>query len=114
MAAGGATSLQKADLFFTAGAAAGNGAGAFMQAPLRIVDRGRRPGWRGQVGLGRRMCVLKGPNHLGEWVDGSVGKGFAYGAMGGLFFVQGDADSRFCVRLSGADVVAGRRPPSAA
>ncbi len=97
--------LQKADLFFTAGAAAGNGAGAFMQAPLRIVDEGGAQDGAGKSASGGSMCVLKGTNHLGEWVDGSVGKGFAYGAMGGTFFVQGDADSRFCVRLSGADVV---------
>ncbi len=40
-------------------------------------------------------------------MDGSVGKSFAYGAIGGRFLVQGNADSRFCVRLSGADVVLG-------
>ena len=98
--------LQKADLFFTAGAAAGNGAGAFMQAPLRIIHEGGAQDGAAKAASGGRLCVLKGVNHLGEWVDGAVGKGFAYGAMGGSLFVQGDADSRFCVRLSGADVVA--------
>ena len=36
-----------------------------------------------------------------------MGKSFAYGAIGGRFLIQGSADSRFCVRLSGADVVLG-------
>jgi glutamate synthase (NADPH/NADH) large chain len=38
-----------------------------------------------------------------------VGKGLAYGAQGGTFIIQGDADSRACIRLSGADVVLGGR-----
>jgi glutamate synthase (NADPH) large chain len=51
--------------------------------------------------------VLKGLNDQGVRVDGSVGKSFGYGAIGGKFFIQGNADSRFCIRLSGADVVLG-------
>jgi glutamate synthase (NADPH/NADH) large chain len=43
-------------------------------------------------------------------VNGSVGKSFAYGAQRGRLFVQGNADSRFCIRLSGADVVIGGEP----
>jgi glutamate synthase (NADPH/NADH) large chain len=42
-------------------------------------------------------------------VDGSVGKCFAYGAQAGLLVVQGDADSRAGIRLSGADVIFGGR-----
>ena len=37
----------------------------------------------------------------------SVGKSFAYGAQQGVLLVQGNADSRACIRLSGADVVLG-------
>ena len=40
-------------------------------------------------------------------MDGSVGKGFGYGAQGGTFLIQGDADSRCGIRLSGADIVIG-------
>ena len=36
-----------------------------------------------------------------------MGKSLAYGAIGGLIIVQGDADSRACIRLSGADVIIG-------
>jgi glutamate synthase (NADPH/NADH) large chain len=39
-----------------------------------------------------------------------VGKSFAYGAQRGRLFVQGSADSRFCIRLSGADVVIAGEP----
>ena len=56
---------------------------------------------------GGRVAVMKGLNHDGERIDGSVGKGFAYGAQGGILLVQGNADSRACVRLSGAQVVLG-------
>ncbi len=51
--------------------------------------------------------VLKGYNHDGVRIDGSVGKGLGYGAIRGMIIVQGNADSRACVRLSGADVVIG-------
>jgi glutamate synthase (NADPH) large chain len=53
---------------------------------------------------------MKGKNRLGRRVNGSVGKSFAYGAQRGRLFVQGDADSRFCIRFSGADVVIGGEP----
>jgi glutamate synthase (NADPH/NADH) large chain len=50
---------------------------------------------------------MKGLNHDGLRIDGSVGKSFAYGAQRGVLIVQGNADSRACIRLSGADVVLG-------
>ncbi len=56
---------------------------------------------------GGKIVILRGYNHNGEPVDGSVGKSLAYGAIGGLIIVQGDADSRACIRLSGADVIIG-------
>jgi glutamate synthase (NADPH/NADH) large chain len=57
------------------------------------------------------VSILKGANRAGKRVNGSVGKSFAYGAQRGRLFVQGDADSRFCIRLSGADVVIAGEPP---
>ncbi|ADV67604.1 glutamate synthase-related protein [Deinococcus maricopensis] len=94
-------------LHFEAGSIPGNGLGAFNNAPVEIqVDGGAQDGV-GKSSLGGRIVILKGRNHQGERVDGSVGKSFAYGAIGGRFLIQGNADSRFCVRLSGADVVLG-------
>ncbi len=94
-------------LHFEAGSIPGNGLGAFNDAPVEIlVDGGAQDGV-GKSSLGGRITVLKGRNHQGQRIDGSVGKSFGYGAIGGRFLIQGDADSRFCVRLSGADVVLG-------
>jgi glutamate synthase (NADPH/NADH) large chain len=60
--------------------------------------------------LGGKVAVMKGRNRFGRRVNGSVGKSFAYGAQRGRLFVQGSADSRFCIRLSGADVVIAGEP----
>ena len=60
--------------------------------------------------LGGKVAIMKGLNRAGRRVNGSVGKSFAYGAQRGRLFVQGSADSRFCIRLSGADVVIGGEP----
>jgi glutamate synthase (NADPH/NADH) large chain len=63
----------------------------------------------GKGSLGGRVAILKGMNWQGKRLDGSVGKSLLYGAQGGTFYIQGDADSRACIRLSGADVVIGGR-----
>ena len=39
-----------------------------------------------------------------------MGKSFAYGAQRGLFLIQGNADARAGIRLSGADMVLGGEP----
>ena len=104
---GGGPRPGRVKLHFEAGSIPGNGLGAFNNAPVEIlVDGGAQDGV-GKSALGGRITVLKGRNHQGVRIDGSVGKSFAYGAIGGRFLVQGSADSRFCVRLSGADVVLG-------
>jgi glutamate synthase (NADPH/NADH) large chain len=63
--------------------------------------------------LGGRIAILKGKGAKGRRLNGSVGKSFAYGAQRGRLFVQGSADSRFCIRLSGADVVLAGEPEAA-
>jgi glutamate synthase (NADPH/NADH) large chain len=65
----------------------------------------------GKTMLGGTVSIMKGRNGDGRRLNGSVGKSFAYGAQRGHLFVQGSADSRFCIRLSGADVVLGGEPP---
>ncbi len=87
----------------------GNGLCAFGVNGLRVRIEGG-----GQDGIAKGTCggevvILKGRNIVGQRVDGSVGKSLAYGAMGGFIAVQNLADSRACVRLSGADVVFGAR-----
>jgi glutamate synthase (NADPH/NADH) large chain len=98
--------LERAELRLTH-TIAGNGLGAFNipQVTLR-VEGGAQDGV-GKGACGGSIIILKGANHEGKRLDGSVGKSFAYGAQRGFFVVQGYADSRACIRLSGADVVFG-------
>ncbi len=86
---------------------AGNGLGAFNIPQVNIRIEGGAQDGVGKGACGGSIVILKGTNHEGERLDGSVGKSFAYGAQRGFFVVQGYADSRSCIRLSGADVVFG-------
>ncbi len=95
------------NLHFYASSVPGNGLGAYSTDPIRITVEGGAQDGVAKGMHGGRLAILKGFNHDGIRVDGSVGKGLAYGAIGGLIIVQGDADSRACIRLSGADVIIG-------
>ena len=87
----------------------GNGLGAFNVPGMEImVDGGAQDG-TAKGSFGGALGVFKGVNLLGARVDGSTGKSFAYGAIGGTLMVQNYADSRACIRLSGADAVFGAR-----
>ncbi|NUQ82231.1 MAG: alpha-hydroxy-acid oxidizing protein [Bacteroidetes bacterium] len=93
----------------TGGSIPGNGLGSFINQSLRIRIQGGVQDGSAKGASGGRMTILKGLNHNARTIDGSVGKCFAYGAQAGRFFVQGYADSRTCIRLSGAEVVFGKR-----
>ncbi|HEU0024158.1 MAG TPA: glutamate synthase-related protein, partial [Thermoleophilaceae bacterium] len=101
-----------AALRFEAGSVGGQGLGAFNVYGVDITVEGGAQDGVAKAMLGGKVSVMKGMNRLGRRVNGSVGKSFAYGAQRGRLFVQGDADSRFCIRLSGADVVIGGEPRS--
>ena len=45
----------------------------------------------------------------GLYYNGSVGKGFGYGAQKGALYVQGNTDARAGIRLSGANMIIGGR-----
>ncbi len=96
-----------ARLSLNGGSIPGNGLAAFNSEGVDVRVEGGAQDGVGKAAFGGRIVILKGTNHQGERLDGSVGKGLAYGAQRGLFIVQGDADSRAGVRLSGADVVIG-------
>ena len=87
----------------------GNGLGAFNVDGVDIFVEGGVQDGVAKCGDGGSITILKGLNHDGLRVDGSVGKCFAYGAERGTYIVQGDADSRAGIRLSGADVIIGGR-----
>ncbi|MGD9697017.1 MAG: glutamate synthase-related protein [Thermoleophilia bacterium] len=98
------------DLAFTKGAAAGSGLAAFTLEGVRVRVFGGAQDGVGKCALGGEIQVLKSQNADGHWVGGHVGKSFAYGAQRGLFLVQGNADARAGIRLSGADMVLGGEP----
>jgi glutamate synthase (NADPH) large chain len=99
-----------ASLEFNGGSVAGQGFGAFNAYGLNVRVEGGAQDGVGKGMLGGKVSIMKGKGANGERVNGSVGKSFAYGAQRGRLFVQGSADSRFCIRLSGADVVLGGQP----
>jgi glutamate synthase (NADPH) large chain len=98
------------DLAFTKGAAVGSGLAAFTLDGVRVRVFGGAQDGVGKCALGGEIQVLKARNDLGDWVGGHVGKSFAYGAQRGLFLIQGNADARAGIRLSGADLVLGGEP----
>jgi glutamate synthase (NADPH/NADH) large chain len=89
------------------GSIAGNGFGAYLTDGVSLDLGGGAQDGAAKTALGGTITILKAPNAAGTFVDGGVGKCFAYGAQRGRFFVQGAADARACIRLSGADVVFG-------
>ncbi len=99
-----------AEFNFNGGSVAGQGFGAFNAWGVVVRVEGGAQDGVGKTMLGGTVSILKGRNTEGTRLNGSVGKSFAYGAQRGRLFVQGSADSRFCIRLSGADVVLGGEP----
>ncbi len=99
-----------AELVFDGGSVAGQGFGAFNEWGVTCRVEGGAQDGVGKTMLGGTVSILKGKSADGGRVNGSVGKSFAYGAQRGRLFVQGSADSRFCIRLSGADVVLAGEP----
>jgi glutamate synthase (NADPH/NADH) large chain len=89
------------------GSVAGNGFGAYLTDGVHLDLGGGAQDGAAKTALGGTVTILKAPNAVGAFVDGGVGKCFAYGAQRGRFFVQGAADARACIRFSGAEVVFG-------
>ena len=87
----------------------GNGLCAFNTSHVEVVVEGGSQDGAAKGSFGGYLGVFRGRNLIGHRIDGSTGKSFAYGAIDGLLIVQNMADSRACIRLSGADVVFGGR-----
>lgn len=89
---------------------AGQGFGAFLSPGLTLIARGGAQDGVGKGATDGTIAVVKSP-HLGvgikstHWIGGHVGKGVGYGAQGGKIIVQGTADARAGIRLSGADLI---------
>jgi glutamate synthase (NADPH/NADH) large chain len=89
------------------GSVAGNGFAAYATDGVALTLRGGAQDGAAKTALGGTVTILKARNAAGRFVDGSVGKCFAYGAQRGRFLVQGGGDARAAIRLSGAQVVFG-------
>ena len=99
--------VDRLHLRFSPSSIGGNGFAAWVTEQTDVVIEGGAQDGVAKGASGGRVAVMKGLNHDGLRIDGSVGKSFAYGAQRGTLIVQGNADSRACIRLSGADVILG-------
>ncbi|WP_442603024.1 glutamate synthase-related protein [Paenibacillus sp. KN14-4R] len=99
--------LPSVSLHMHDGSVPGNGLAAFNARGVNITVHGGAEDGVGKVAFGGKVAILKSPGQHGTYIDGSVGKSFGYGAQKGLFLIQGNADTRACIRFSGADVVFG-------
>jgi glutamate synthase (NADPH/NADH) large chain len=102
---GSYTKLPKVTLSFEKGSVPGNGLAAFNAEGIHIRVQGGAQDGVGKTSFGGITSILKSKNKANQYINGSVGKGFCYGAQKGLFIAQGNADSRAGIRLSGADVI---------
>ncbi|WP_199426377.1 glutamate synthase-related protein [Thermaerobacillus caldiproteolyticus] len=94
-------------LRYKKGSIPGNGLGAYNSHGIHIhVDGGGQDGI-GKTVFGGSILIFKAKGKDGKFYNGSVGKGFGYGAQKGLLVAQGNADARAGIRLSGADMIIG-------
>jgi glutamate synthase (NADPH/NADH) large chain len=99
--------LEDISLRYLKGSIPGNGLGAYNTTGINIhVDGGAQDGV-GKTAFGGGIFICKGEGKDGKFYNGSVGKGFGYGAQQGSLYVQGNADARAGIRLSGADMIIG-------
>lgn len=92
---------------YTEGSILGNGFGAYSVSGMTLIAEGGAEDGVGKTSHGGNIYVLKAKNKHGKYVGGSVGKGFGYGAQKGKLYIQGNADARAGIRLSGADMIIG-------
>jgi glutamate synthase (NADPH) large chain len=85
----------------------GNGLGAYNCDGINIEINGGAQDGIGKTSFGGSIMIFKSKGRDGKFYNGSVGKGFGYGAQKGLLIAQGDADARAGIRLSGADMIIG-------
>ncbi|WP_184665479.1 glutamate synthase-related protein [Texcoconibacillus texcoconensis] len=99
--------LPDINLSFKNGSILGNGLGAYNGDGVRIsIDGGAQDGV-GKTAFGGAFHIFKSEGKNGRFYNGSVGKGVGYGAQSGTFIIQGNADARAGIRLSGADMIFG-------
>ncbi|WP_442598934.1 glutamate synthase-related protein [Neobacillus sp. D3-1R] len=100
-------SLPPIQLKYKNGSIPGNGLGAYNSAGINLEVHGGAQDGIGKTSFGGSIVILKSKGKDGKYYNGSVGKGFGYGAQKGLLVAQGNADARAGIRLSGADMIIG-------
>lgn len=106
---GSYVNLPDITLNFRGGSIPGNGLGAYNSSGVNINVQGGAQDGIGKTSSGGSFAILKAKGSDGRYYNGSVGKGAGYGAQKGLFIIQGNADARAGIRLSGADMIIGGR-----
>ncbi|WP_102347634.1 glutamate synthase-related protein [Bacillus sp. Marseille-P3661] len=101
--------LPELSLRYLNGSIPGNGLGAYNTKGISIQVEGGAQDGIGKTAFGGGIYIFKAKGKNGQYYNGSVGKGFGYGAQKGSLFVQGNADARAGIRLSGADMIIGGR-----
>jgi glutamate synthase (NADPH/NADH) large chain len=109
---GSYTKLPTVSLHYKDGSIPGNGLGAYNSEGIDIRVEGGSQDGIGKTSFGGNIYIVKAKGKDGNYYNGSVGKGFGYGAQKGQLFVQGNADARAGIRLSGADMIIGGRVTS--
>ncbi|GAA0341493.1 glutamate synthase-related protein [Bacillus carboniphilus] len=104
---GGYQELHPINLSYKKGSIPGNGLAAYNTEGVSIAVHGGAQDGVGKTSFGGKIAILKGKGKNGAFYNGSVGKGFGYGAQSGLLIAQGNADARAGIRLSGADLIIG-------
>ena len=99
--------LPKVKLSYKDGSIPGNGLGAYNSSGIDIEVAGGAQDGIGKAAFGGQIAIFKSKGKDGNYYNGSVGKGFGYGAQKGLLIAQGNADARAGIRLSGADIIIG-------
>lgn len=99
--------LPQVQLKYKEGSIPGNGLGAYNSQGIEITVNGGGQDGVGKTSFGGNIHILKSKGKDGKYYNGSVGKGFGYGAQKGLLVAQGNADARAGIRLSGADLIVG-------
>jgi glutamate synthase (NADPH) large chain len=99
--------LQPVQLSYKDCSIPGNGLGAYNVDGINITVSGGAQDGLGKSSYGGSITVTKGRTKNNNFYNGSAGKGFGYGAQQGLLMVQGNADARAGIRLSGADMIIG-------
>jgi glutamate synthase (NADPH) large chain len=99
--------LPSVRLRYKNGSIPGNGLGAYNSSGINLEVHGGAQDGIGKTSFGGSIVILKSKGKDGNFYNGSVGKGFGYGAQKGLLVAQGNADARAGIRLSGADMIIG-------